>query len=344
VTDDLDILADLADDAGRDELRAALNRALRLLARARAKTEDLVDAVYRAAGDALIAEGTRETPAPILTHGGGGPEHALWHLTDWQGGKRTVSYSSEVMRSRVHRFVDRAERITAIQRADHPVPDCTILFGGDILEGLFNFPTQPFEVDATLFEQWGNVSTLMAEVVRRALAMHDHVTVVSEWGNHGRIGSQRDAVPRSDNLDRMAYATAKLVLAGETRLTWEDGPEDIQKVEIGNYRALLLHGDEVGRHGYVSEKSFLTYLNKLKAGSFGWSFRDAYSGHRHTHDEWAMADGTGAWYQTGSTESDNRYARDGLGSAAQPSQRLHFIEPEKGFVSAQYKIHLGESA
>jgi hypothetical protein len=99
VTDDLDILADLADDAGRDELRAALNRALRLLARARAKTEDLVDAVYRAAGDALIAEGTRETPAPVLTHGGGGPEHALWHLTDWQGGKRTVSYSSEVMRS-----------------------------------------------------------------------------------------------------------------------------------------------------------------------------------------------------------------------------------------------------
>jgi hypothetical protein len=156
-----------------------------------------------------------------------------------------------------------------------------------------------------------------------------------------RLAARRRAAVRQPRPD--GYATAKLVLAGETRLTWEDGPEDIQKVEIGNYRALLLHGDEVGRHGYVSEKSFLTYLNKLKAGSFGWSFRDAYSGHRHTHDEWAMADGTGAWYQTGSTESDNRYARDGLGSAAQPSQRLHFIEPEKGFVSAQYKIHLGDN-
>ena len=51
-------------------------------------------------------------------------------------------------------------------------------------------------------------------------------------------------------------------------------------------------------------------------------------------------DGAGTWYRTGSTESDNRYARDGLGSAAIPSQRLHFIEPEHGFVTARYKIEL----
>lgn len=341
MTDDLDILGDLKDDADRSELRAALGRALKALSRARAKTEDLVEAVYRAAGDALVAEAARVTPPPKVMHGHGN-EHALWHLTDWQGGKKTVSYDSEVMRERVHRFVDKAERITAIQRADHPVPDCTILLGGDMLEGLMIFPTQPFEVDATIFEQWGNVSTLLTEIVRRALGNHDHVTVISEWGNHGRIGSKRDSVPRADNLDRMIYATARMALTGEPRLTWDDSPEDIRKVEIGNYRALLLHGDEVGRNGWVSEKSFLTYLNKLKAGSFGWPFRDAYTGHLHTHNEWAMADGTGAWYQTGSTESDNRYARDGLGSAAQPSQRLHFVDPDKGRVTSQFKVWVSE--
>ncbi len=53
-----------------------------------------------------------------------------------------------------------------------------------------------------------------------------------------------------------------------------------------------------------------------------------------------MADGTGAWYQTGSTESDNRYARNGLGSAAKPSQRLHFVDPDVGRVTSQYKVWL----
>ncbi len=93
--------------------------------------------------------------------------------------------------------------------------------------------------------------------------------------------------------------------------------------------------------GYVAQGTFLNYLNRLKAGGFGWPFRDAYTGHYHTHDERAMADGTGAWYQTGSTESDNRYARDKLGSSAVPSQRLHFIDPVRGRCAAQYKIWLG---
>jgi hypothetical protein len=167
------------------------------------------------------------------------------------------------------------------------------------------------------------------------------VTVWPEWGNHGRLGSKRDAIPRSDNIDRMCYETAHLMVGNHPRLTWEDSAEDIQRVEIGNYRALLMHGDETGRNGFTSPTTFLTYLNKLKAGGYGWAFRDVYTGHRHTHMEQSMADGAGAWYQTGSTESDNRYARDSLGSAAEPSQRLHFVDPTRGRVTAQYKILLG---
>lgn len=335
-----DELDDLPDEAEED-VRAALNRALKQLARAKAKTEDLVDAAYRAARDAFTAEFTQSpTPRPTLDTRRKSPEVALWHLTDWQGAKLTPSYNSQVMYERVHRFVDRAERITAIQRADHPVKGCVILFGGDMIEGLFQFPTQPFEVDATIFEQWVRVSRLIGEIVQRALGIYETVHVVPEWGNHGRIGSKRDSVPRADNFDRMCYEAARQLLANEKRLTWQDCPEDIQRVEIGNYRALSMHGDETGRAGYVSKQTFLAYLNRLKAGAYPWSFRDVYSGHRHTHDEMAMSDGSGAWYQTGSTESDNRYARDGLGASAQPSQRLHFVDPEKGRVTAQYKIHL----
>jgi hypothetical protein len=333
-------VAGLRDELDAEEVRQALNNALRDLAKAKAKTEDLVAATYSAARDAMVAEfANKATARPKKDHRKDQAEVALWHLTDWQGAKLTTSYNREVMRSRVHQFVDHALRITEIQRGIHPVRDCVILFGGDMVEGLFNFPQQVFQVDATLFGQWTSVSRLITEVVQRALAAYDGVTVVSEWGNHGRLGPQRAVIPREDNLDRMCYETARMFLENEDRLTWRDSPEDIQHVEVGSYRALLMHGDETGRHGYVSPTTFRNYVHSLKAGGYGWAFRDVYSGHYHTHTEAALSDG-GAWFQTGSTESDNRYARDSLGSAAPPSQRLHFVDPDKGRVTSQWKIWL----
>lgn len=323
------------------ELRQALIRLQKQLKKAKERTEELVETTQQAAYDAMLTLGkyepiTAPIPAKSKKHG----EVALWHMTDWQGAKKTTSYDSEVMRKRALDFAQKAVRITEIQRADHPVRDCTIMFGGDMVEGLFNFPTQAFEVDATLFEQYVNVSRLCVDVVRFALANYEKVTVVAEWGNHGRIGSKRDNVPRSDNFDRMCYELARQLLSGEKRLTWQECPEDIQRVQIGNYRALLIHGDEVGRNGFASPMAIVQHANRWRSGAYPWEFRDVYIGHYHTHAEWPMANGQGSVYQTGSTESDNRYAGVMLAASATPSQRLHFVDPEKGRVTAAYKIWL----
>jgi hypothetical protein len=324
------------------ELRNALFRMQKQLIKAKTKTEDLVEATHQAAYDAMLAMGPiKPVMEPKVAKGGKGkPEVALWHMTDWQGAKKTNSYNSEVMRRRVMEFAEKAVRITEIQRADHPVKECYILFGGDMVEGLFNFPGQAFEIDATLFEQYVNVSRLCVDVVRYALAHYDKVTVVPEWGNHGRIGSKRDNVPRSDNFDRMCYELARQLLAGEKRLTWQECPDDIQRVQIGEYRALVIHGDEVGRNGFASPSTIVQHINRWRSGSYPWEFRDVYIGHYHTHAEWALANGLGSVYQTGSTESDNRYAGVMLAATATPSQRLHFIDPIKGRVTAGYKVWL----
>jgi hypothetical protein len=237
-------------------------------------------------------------------------------------------------------FASKAVKITDIQRADHPVKNCVIMFGGDMIEGLFNFPTQSWEVDSSLFGQYINVSRLCVDVVRYALSHYERVEVVAEWGNHGRIGSKRDNVPRSDNFDRMCYELARQLLSSEKRLKWEDSPSDIQRVEIGNYRALLIHGDEVGRNGFASPGAIVQHVNRWRSGAYAWEFRDVYIGHYHTHAEWALANGLGSVYQTGSTESDNRYAGVMLAASATPSQRLHFIDPTKGRVTAGYKVWL----
>lgn len=338
-------MADLEEFRGLDEaaeLRAALRRTQKQLSKAKAKTEELVDAAFEGAKDAMLALGpVKVVPVPKFKAGTGKPEVALWHLTDWQGAKVTATYNSQVMRERVMAFCEKAEKITAVQRADHPVNDCVVAFGGDHLEGLFNYPTQPFEIDATLFEQVVTVARLEADVVRRALAAHPGtVKVRSKWGNHGRVGAKRAVVPGRDNLDRFAFALAREQLAGEKRLEWVEEDADVQKIEVGNYRAALIHGDEVGRHGFASPATIVQHVARWKSGAYPWAFRDLLLGHYHNHQEWQLPDGEGSVYMTGATESDNRYARTLMAASAQPSQRLHFVDPRKGHVTAQYRVRL----
>jgi predicted transcriptional regulator len=328
------------DDRRAEDLRRALVHVQRQLAKAKERTEDLVEATVASTREATLALGP-VPPVPVpVKDSRKGAEAALWHMTDWQGAKVTTSYNSDVMRERVMLFCEKAARITNIQRADHPVNHCVIAFGGDMVEGLFNFPGQAFEIDSTIFAQFVSISRLEVDVVRYALSVYETVEVVAEWGNHGRIGSKRDTVPRSDNIDRMTYELARQLLAGESRLKWNDCPEDVQRIEIGNYRALLMHGDEVGRNGFASPNTIVQHVNRWRSGAYPWAFRDVYVGHYHTHNEWSMANGEGSVYQTGSTESDNRYAGVMLASSAKPSQRVHFIDPEVGRVTAGYKVWL----
>lgn len=325
------------------DLRKANERLEQALRKAKQKQEALADAVLEAAYDAVITHWPiQKIPKPPRDPKINGAEAALWVLTDWQGAKRTTTYNSQVMRERVMRYTEKAINITNIQRQHHRVGHCTIAFGGDMVEGLFNFPTQPFEIDQTLFEQFVTVSRLIVDVVSAALANYETVEVVAEWGNHGRIGNKHQAVPKNDNIDRMCYELARQLLAGEKRLKWNDSAEDIQQIEIGNYRALLMHGDEVGRSGFASPSAWQAAGNRWRSGAYKWQFQDIYLGHYHRHAQEPLADGLGTIYWTGSTESDNKYARDNLASAGIPSQRLHFIDPQKGRVTAVYQVWLDD--
>ncbi len=323
------------------ELRQSMLRLQKKYSQLKNDRLDLTEAVYQGAKDAFLTMGKiPPVPAPTTDKRKGKAEVAVVHATDWQGSKVTTSYSSEVMEKRVMQFAEKIKRLTDIQRADHPVKEATIMFGGDMVEGLFNYPAQLWEIDQSLFGQFTTVTDLLVKFVRYNLATFEKVTVVAEWGNHGRIGSKRDDVPKSDNVDRMCYEMARRILQGEKRLTWEDCPEDIQRVEIGNYRALLMHGDEVGRAGFASPSAWQAAGNRWKAGAYEWEFQDIFLGHYHRFAQEPMSDQKGNIYWTGSTESDNRYARDSMAVSGTPSQRLHFVDPDKGRTTSQYQVYL----
>ena len=318
-----------------ESLRAALISTQRQLHMQKLRNEVLVEATLQAAKEAVIALGGLKIPKAPKPSAKTNELVALLHLTDWQGGKLTTSYSSEVMEQRVNTIVEKAISIAALHNVKKK---CVVLLGGDMVEGLFNFPTQPFEIDSTIFTQFVTVSNLLVASVLALSAHFEQIEVIAEWGNHGRIGSVRNAIPRSDNIDRMCYHLARTLLEKNPRVKWEDSVEDIQRVEIGNYRALLIHGDEIGRNGFASKNMIVAHVNRWKSGAYPWKFQDVYCGHYHNHYEESLADGIGAVYGTGSTESDNRYAREQLAASAQPSQRLHFIDADWGRVVTQFKL------
>ena len=340
---DLKEFVDLTDN---EELRKVLHRVEAQLKKAHNKRAALVEAALEGAHDAFVALG----PLPEISvpkFAGSPPsdkeEVALLHLTDWQGSKVTPSYNSEIMRERVLEYCDKVDLLTSIQRMHHPVNKAVIMFGGDMGEGLFNFPQQVFEIDATLFDQFAMIARLEVEVIRRVLATFKEVEVISEFGNHGRVGSKRANVPLADNFDRMAYHLARELIkdsADAPRVKWEDSIEDIRHVEIGNYRALLIHGDEVGRNGFASRNTIVNHIGRWQSGAHPWLFRDCYVGHYHSHYEDSLPNGEGSVYGTGSPESDSRYASVSVAAGSAPSQRLHFIDPEKGRVTSQYRVWL----
>lgn len=314
-------------------LRRANATLQKQLAEAKAKTTMLVDAVYRAAFDAAVTIGHPRTVAgPPPTDTARPAHHALIHTTDWQGGKETADYDLAVLERRLNQMMDKVSSLT--EHHGHPVHECTILFGGDDIEGVTIFPSQPFEIHAGLYEQVFTIVRYKRMVVERALEMFERVTVYRKWGNHGRIGRFGE-LPDIDNLDLMADTFAAEAFKDDPRVEWHsDNFDYIQQFHIGEYHGALLHGNE-----FYKSFSSQRIVQKVTAWQTIYGFGDVYMGHFHRSDTYGLPNGTMV-YMTGSPESSNSYAADMLAAKSMPSQRLHFIDPAMGRVQSTHILQL----
>lgn len=330
------------------ESRAAYMRLQKQFADLKKKRDDFTHAVVQAAHDAMLSSGpVPAVPAPKKDTRKKRGEVALLHSTDWQLGKETLSYDTNECERLVKQSIAKTIQIANIQRADHPVREIVLMFGGDIVENTTIFPSQVYEVDSDVMAQFVAASRIIVDIVRILLANFERVTVVCEPGNHGRMGKLGE-LPKDINWDKLTYMFAGQALKDEKRLTWQMSKEDIQRVVIGNYKALLIHGDEI-RWGTAS--TIVRFADRWKSGAYkffdevdqitkGFDFRDLYIGHFHQHQSWNMANGEGSVFMSAAVESGNKYARDLLASNGVPSQRLHFVDPEKGRVTSEHRLWL----
>ncbi len=335
----------LSDDIRKEdeitELKKALKRAQQAEYKAKRASEDIVEAVYNAARDAALASHKPKLVAtkPVAKDTRKGKaEHALIHPTDWQLGKKTSGYNIETCGRRMEQFTEKVMELTELQRAHHPVRECTIMFGGDMVEGITIFPGQAWEVEAHLFEQLFETVRIEEMIVRSLAQFFEKVNVVCEYGNHGRLG-RKGELPANDNIDAISYKIASERTRDLKNVSWQMSSDWYQIVKIGNYNALLVHGDEIKSFG--GNTPAFGILRKCNAWATGVvpDFQDVYMGHFHTPMSLTMANG-GRIFVTGSPESESVYAAEFIAAKGKPSQRLHFVDPEKARVTAEYVVWL----
>lgn len=322
-----------------EELRRTVDTKDRQIVRLKAKTADLIEAVYRGAKEAAVSAPRRPTKPPKKDIRPRGAEWAVLHCSDWQVGKRTSSYDSKVAARRITQLAGVAVQFAEIERADHPVPNIAVLLGGDMVEGTNIFPGQVWEIDSTLYAQLFHTAEIVTALLVTMLEHFDRVEVWEEAGNHGRLGKKGE-YDAGDNIDRMLYRIVQDKLSHEPRLKWHHSDSWYQIVEIGNYRALLVHGDEVKSFG--GQTPAFGIIKKVNAWSTGVlpPFTDCFMGHFHQPLVLPIANGRGRTFVNPSIESDSVYAKEFMAATGTPGQRLVFVTPRKGRITGEHVIWL----
>lgn len=338
----------LADDIGAEqriaELEQALRRSQAQLHKAKAKTADLVAAVYEAAHDAALVNGTpRPVPPPAKDRRKGAAEVALLHMTDTHIGAVTESYNSDVAARRVNETVAKTVKLTDIQRAEHPVRECVVMLGGDLIEQTAQFSHQVWGVDQTTFDQVFTAARVIGDALLTLLTHFDALTVYEVPGNHGRVGRGKGRqsldYEAATNWDRIVGRVIRDSLAGQERVTWHDAETWYHVGAIGEYRFLVHHGDTI--RGFGGNIPAYGIIRKHLSWASGVMppFTDAYLGHFHTPMSLPLSAGQRV-FVTPSLVSDSAFAKEWVASTSIPGQRLHFIDPVRGRVTSEYLLWL----
>jgi hypothetical protein len=323
--------------------RAQYDKVLRQLHEVKHKRADYIHAVVTAATEAIENITIAAVPRPAKDRRRGTEEVAVALLSDLQTGKITPDYNTEVCRERVIRYAHKIVELAQKQRADHPVRKCVVAMLGDMVEGVDIFPGQQWLIDSTLYEQiFTSTPTILVDFLRILLADFEEVEVWAVQGNHGRIG-RRGVFGPEDNADRFVYKLVKLMMKDEPRLKFIMSDPKGERAwylvgEIGAWSALLIHGDQI-----KPTLGFPYYGLGKKVG--GWAsggipetFRDVLLGHWHQNAIIPLNKRKA--YVNGSTESHNTYASEFLAAQSDPSQRLMFVHPVKGYVTMNFEVYL----
>lgn len=336
-------MSSMISDSRNDFLRSENKRLAKLVEKHKNAQQETVSAAYQAAFDVFSSFELPKIKQPVLKNNKHKtPEVAVAVFADWQMGKVTPTYNTNILEQRIEQYTEKLIEITEIQRMDHNVDDLHVWLLGDIVEGEEIFPGQSHLIDSGLYRQVGiNGPRILGKFLTTALENFKRVHVVGVIGNHGAVGGKmRKQHDPETNMDRLLYKIVDHVFEKEDRITFNIpdgvGERNWYAVDtIGSYGCMLIHGDQL-----PSPTSYHGYYKKVmgwKDGAIPEHFDDVFMG--HYHQQFKMTIGTTMLRISGSPESNNTYAQEFFSSMSRPCQHLMYIHPEHG-VTSEYSIWL----
>jgi hypothetical protein len=330
-------------DEGSIFLRSENRRLAKLAEKYKNVKDEAVISVYQAAFDAFSNFELPKIKAPTFkSTKHNTPETAVVVFADWQMGKITPSYNTEVLEKRIELYTEKLLEITEIQRLHHNVDDLHVWLLGDIVEGEEIFAGQSHLIDSGLYRQVGiNGPKILSRFLTTALENFKRVHVTGIIGNHGAVGGKmRRSHDPETNMDRLLYKILELIFAKEDRISFNipdgKGERNWYAVDnIGNYSSLLIHGDQL-----PAPAQYYGYYKKImgwKDGAIPEHFDDVFMG--HYHQQFKMTIGSTILRVSGSPESSNTYAQEYFSSMSRPCQHLMFVHPENG-ITSEYSVWL----
>jgi len=259
------------------------------------------------------------------------------HLSDFQYGEFVDpdqvmglnSYDCEIAARRIYQLEQLIlTSLDVIGRA-HPVPTLRLLLLGDMVSGAIHNELAETN-DANLYEQWAQLSLLLAQFVLRLAARFEQVVIEGVPGNHGRTTIRPGAKDRFVNWDYLMYQTLSLMLMNQGNVTCDFPRSPLMTTEIEGHTYLLFHGDEIkswqGIPWYGIERSIARLRELMQARSVNFEY--AALGHMHNWAELERA--VGQIMINGSLVGGSEYGIGRLFSTCPPTQALYFMHREHG--------------
>lgn len=327
--------------------KVQLREALRQRDKAREKNIEFMAAI-KAAIFELYAEIQLDVPEPriIKNKPEGTPEVAILAAGDWQLGKKTPTYNTQVCEQRIQRLAEKAIELGRLHARIKPIDELHLYLLGDMIEGDGGiFPSQAYLVDSSLFQQVGvHGPRILSNLIGELLNFFPKIHVVGVIGNHGNLKIQGGAVNPETNMDRLLYEIVKNMFRNEDRVTWDipqgDGERNFYAVDRlpGGWGSLLMHGDQI-RGGVAGlgpslQRKALGWIDSIPEE---WDY--LFYGHHHTPAMLTINRRQARC--NGSSESNNTYAQESLAAIGHPTQWMGFVSPNQG-ITAEYWIHLEE--
>ncbi len=242
-------------------------------------------------------------------------------LSDWQVGKKTDTYSTEVAGKRVRQLTNQA---AALIRKENPKV-LHIVLQGDMVEGEAIFAGQPFEIDEDLWTQAvKTVPKMITHVITKLSPLVPKIKVACVHGNHGRSGFKGGGHSRKTNWDLVAYNTASLMcqIAGVTNAHWDISEEWFVVQKIAGHGMMCVHGDQIGGGCPFNVAAIYKKAMGWTHNIPDWKFLSV--GHHHTHASGELNKDI-YFFLSGSPESGNEFAREKLAQGGLALQRMCFF-------------------